>query len=234
MAGRSYGGRREEWRARGGSIFTDDADRRDRGPAGREEERGFFDRAGDEVRSWFGDEEAERRRERDIRRDDARSAFESGGEGGAWRSRTPYGGYGADEYRGAADYGRGPGGYGRRDHGGRSGFLEQSQWDEDYRRWRDQEIARFDREYEDYRRDRQQQFDRDFDSWRTSRLTEGGTLGTGRTGERPAMAGAVGAGAGSASATRASTSSGPRPDTNAPSGSEAGSAPRGRGGRSRG
>jgi hypothetical protein len=32
-------------------------------------DRGFFERAGDEVRSWFGDEEAERRRERDARRD---------------------------------------------------------------------------------------------------------------------------------------------------------------------
>lgn len=28
-------------------------------------DRGFFDRAGDEMRSWFGDEEAERRRHRD-------------------------------------------------------------------------------------------------------------------------------------------------------------------------
>jgi len=32
------------------------------------DERGFFDRAGDEVRSWFGDEEAQRRREEDERR----------------------------------------------------------------------------------------------------------------------------------------------------------------------
>lgn len=38
-----------------------------------DQDRGFFDRAGDEVRSWFGDEEAERRRERD-RRYDERSA----------------------------------------------------------------------------------------------------------------------------------------------------------------
>lgn len=30
-------------------------------------ERGFFDRAGDEVRSWFGDEDAQRRRVRDER-----------------------------------------------------------------------------------------------------------------------------------------------------------------------
>ncbi|MES2043458.1 MAG: DUF2171 domain-containing protein [Pseudomonadota bacterium] len=52
---------------RGGYVgdrhrFTDMARRDD-------EDRGFFERAGDEVRSWFGDEEAERRRERDARRD---------------------------------------------------------------------------------------------------------------------------------------------------------------------
>ncbi|HEY0412700.1 MAG TPA: DUF2171 domain-containing protein [Allosphingosinicella sp.] len=32
------------------------------------DDRGFFDRAGDEVRSWFGDDEAQRRREADQRR----------------------------------------------------------------------------------------------------------------------------------------------------------------------
>jgi hypothetical protein len=30
------------------------------------EDRGFFERAGDEVRSWFGDEDAERRRDHDA------------------------------------------------------------------------------------------------------------------------------------------------------------------------
>ena len=52
---------------------------RERG-SGREPQRGFggdadrdfFARAGDEVRSWFGDEDAERRRERDARYDAAR------------------------------------------------------------------------------------------------------------------------------------------------------------------
>lgn len=34
------------------------------------DDRGFFDRAGDEVRSWFGDEEAERRRRWDARQDE--------------------------------------------------------------------------------------------------------------------------------------------------------------------
>src|SRR3954468_10963562 len=38
------------------------------GGYGRDDERGFFDRAGDEVRSWFGDDEAQRRREMDERR----------------------------------------------------------------------------------------------------------------------------------------------------------------------
>src|SRR5918996_3358401 len=32
-----------------------------------DDERGFFERAGDEVASWFGDEEAERRRREDAR-----------------------------------------------------------------------------------------------------------------------------------------------------------------------
>ncbi|WP_246623768.1 DUF2171 domain-containing protein [Sphingomonas colocasiae] len=34
------------------------------------DDRGFFTRAGDEVRSWFGDEDAERRRELDARHDE--------------------------------------------------------------------------------------------------------------------------------------------------------------------
>ena len=42
---------------------------RDRGDS---EERGFIERAGDQVRSWFGDEEAERRRRLDERRHEER------------------------------------------------------------------------------------------------------------------------------------------------------------------
>ena len=37
---------------------------------GRRDERGFFERAGDEVASWFGDDEAERRRQMDRMRDE--------------------------------------------------------------------------------------------------------------------------------------------------------------------
>jgi len=43
------------------SDFDRDSDR------GRRDERGFFERAGDEIASWFGDEEAERRRREDER-----------------------------------------------------------------------------------------------------------------------------------------------------------------------
>jgi hypothetical protein len=55
---------------------------RDRGygrqPQGYDyEERGFLNRAGDEVRSWFGDEEAERRRELDSRYDERQGGWTS-------------------------------------------------------------------------------------------------------------------------------------------------------------
>ena len=65
-----------------GHRFAESGDRnegrtqqRDRGPGGRPpgydyDDRDFFSRAGDEVRSWFGDDEAERRREMDARYDD--------------------------------------------------------------------------------------------------------------------------------------------------------------------
>jgi osmotically-inducible protein OsmY len=43
------------------------APRRDYGGYGERSERGFFERAGDEVASWFGDEDAARRREQDHR-----------------------------------------------------------------------------------------------------------------------------------------------------------------------
>lgn len=47
------------------------------------EDRGFFERAGDEVRSWFGDEDAQRRRERDER-DEPRGW---GGPSRGWSAR---------------------------------------------------------------------------------------------------------------------------------------------------
>ncbi len=52
-------------RERHGSRYGSDSF--GRGSRDYNEDRGFFERAGDEVRSWFGDEDAERRRDRDLR-----------------------------------------------------------------------------------------------------------------------------------------------------------------------
>lgn len=49
------------------------------------DDRGFFDRAGDEVRSWFGDDEASRRREQDARYDEPRYANPHDEHYGSWR-----------------------------------------------------------------------------------------------------------------------------------------------------
>ena len=53
-----------------------DEDRFERG-FGDRNERGWFERAGDEIASWFGDEEAERRRRRDNPEQFGRGRFES-------------------------------------------------------------------------------------------------------------------------------------------------------------
>ncbi len=71
---RGYG-RDQDWgypRSAGGSSYGRDQDRYGSSSFGRgsrdyHEDRGFFERASDEVRSWFGDDEAERRREQDMR-----------------------------------------------------------------------------------------------------------------------------------------------------------------------
>src|SRR5437763_14560671 len=48
--------------------------RGDRGGRDNPDDRGFFDRASDEVASWFGDDEAERRRREDRMRDQREEA----------------------------------------------------------------------------------------------------------------------------------------------------------------
>jgi osmotically-inducible protein OsmY len=84
------------------------------------EDRGFIDRAGDEVRSWFGDDEAERRRRHDeerARREHMTSERGwTGGPGGErpdgpdrWRSESDRWRTGPDRWRseyGRADYDR--------------------------------------------------------------------------------------------------------------------------------
>jgi hypothetical protein len=76
---------------------------------GRDEDRGFFERAGDEIASWFGDDEAERRRREDQRmesrgfsrgrdwRGDDNDRFSRGGSGDRFErdedSRRSVGGF---------------------------------------------------------------------------------------------------------------------------------------------
>ncbi len=67
--GRDYGGRnaRRDWYGRDRDTYRGYGERRSPGS-----ERGWWDRATDEVSSWFGDEEAEQRRREDLRRDQYR------------------------------------------------------------------------------------------------------------------------------------------------------------------
>lgn len=127
------------------------ADRYDRPGDYEYDERGFIDRAGDELRSWFGDEEAERRRRLDARYDE-RYARDAGRD---W-DRARY-------YEAAGNFGVGGLYYPGLDRGARPHH------DPHYREWRDRQIESYDRDYEAYRRENQSRFDAEFGSWRQSR-----------------------------------------------------------------
>ncbi|QFU17256.1 BON domain-containing protein [Microvirga thermotolerans] len=78
-----------DWDEHGYRSSYEDRDRYGSGFFGRGsrdygEERGFLERAGDEIRSWFGDEEADRRRDMDVRR--AEQHFRGRGPKGYQRS----------------------------------------------------------------------------------------------------------------------------------------------------
>jgi osmotically-inducible protein OsmY len=95
----------------------EDQYRRDRGYRGDRGDRGFVDRAGDEVRSWFGDDEAERRRQMDDRE---RGQFRDRDYGGAPGSRPGWSddrryGQSSERYGQGGDYGSGS--YGRGSYG---------------------------------------------------------------------------------------------------------------------
>jgi hypothetical protein len=105
----------ERWEDRNRSEFRDDRDPRDRDRY----DRGMTDRVGDEVRSWFGDEEAARRRRMDELRHERQDAD--------WSDRMARSGERAWERtreaaRDVMD----------RDHDGRRGFAE---WNDNDRGW---------------------------------------------------------------------------------------------------
>jgi hypothetical protein len=122
--------------------FTETGDRDDRRDDGRPDhrrrdrgrpegygyrDRDFFSRAGDELRSWFGDEEAERRREMDSRHDEHRG-------GGRWDS--PYGR--DDDYR-----------------SWRRSQIDAL--DRDYEEYRRENRSKFEQEFDSWRNERQTQ-----------------------------------------------------------------------------
>lgn len=148
-------------------------------PRDYDDDRGFLDRAGDEVRSWFGDEEAERRRRWDERvqeREDARRYA----DGGRYADTSRYGrGYIGSGGYGGGDYGagRGAGATSTFGLGGGSGHDGWGTVDPNYRAWRQRQLAELDRDYDEYRRENESRFQHDFGSWRSNRQTQRQSLG---------------------------------------------------------
>ena len=156
---------------------------RDRGVRDRDE-RGFFERAGDEIASWFGDEEAERRRRRDeleYGRDYEPRQSMSGDRGRFERDdddrsfRSPRGretwGSGNREDRGyrpiTGDYARSEGRYPRSDEP-RDRWERDSNWGRDeYRRT---SLAggrpQHDPHYQQWRQRQIDELDRDYEDYR--------------------------------------------------------------------
>ncbi|MDB5683839.1 MAG: hypothetical protein JWM75_1537 [Sphingomonas bacterium] len=168
-------------RSRGYGGF-DERDREHRGrPSPGQEDRGFFDRAGDEVRSWFGDEEAERRRRYDERfgnpDDDRGSSRATGGERGyrrddgpaRWDSQTRHqtGAYGLGVQPDAGNGWSFRNGDDARNH----------HHDPHYRSWRDRQMETFDQDYAEFRRENQSRFETEFGTWRQTRERQRQSLG---------------------------------------------------------
>jgi hypothetical protein len=166
----SYGYAARDYR---GDRFDDRADNR---RSNNDHDRGFIDRAGDEVRSWFGDEEAERRRQRDARADEQYRSY------GDDRYTRDYG-YNERGNAGARDYARGASGYAAGDAFGWNNYdrnadqARNHDHDPHYRSWRDRQVEALDRDYHDYRREHQSKFDSEFHSWRQGRQGQRDLLG---------------------------------------------------------
>jgi hypothetical protein len=182
---------RPGWRETRTSRPRDD-DRFERGSFDRDrEDRGFFERAGDEIASWFGDEEAERRRayddpERGRRFERGRSDFGSrqrfSGEPGRFgrsdhdRGYRPLtGDYGRSDYEPSrrSEYG-GREFEGRREFGGRGEFAGRygfggAHHGDTFDRGTSQRFASrggFDPQYGEWRQRQIDSLDRDYDEYR--------------------------------------------------------------------
>lgn len=171
--------------------FRGDQDRdrfRDRNRE-RGDNRGFFDRMGDEFRSWFGDERDERPDRSDREDYRPRSGFSNEAYGRSGDDHRSFA-RGRDDDRfdqSGRDYRPMAGDYSRsgdpdrespweRDDYRRTSFAgstARSNHDDDhYRGWRQRQVDSLDRDYDDYRRERATQFESDFGSWRERRQSK--------------------------------------------------------------
>jgi len=109
------------------------------------DDRGFLTRASDEVASWFGDEEAERRRQLDQMREDSHDAFD--GTDGHQSKAEP-------SFAAATGFSAG---------------SSRTAHDPYYSNYRNQRAAELDQDFKSYDEERRKTFETDFSTWRTSR-----------------------------------------------------------------
>lgn len=195
------GGDRDRYREepRGGWMGGSDRGRDDwrsssRGRGG-DDDRGFFERAGEEIRSWFSDDDDRGRDQGRYGSDRSQSGERSYGGGGMSSGRSSYdrddrppqtyrgeptsGGYdyGRSEWRGRSGSGREGGMFGGGMMGGMFSGGDRSQGrsqgshphDEHYSEWRNQQISALDRDYDEYRRENRDKFHSEFSNWRGQR-----------------------------------------------------------------
>ena len=161
----------------------------DRHEGSSRDDRGFFDRARDEVSSWFGDEDVERRREREDREESGRFGRERSHD--SYEQNPRY----RDEGNRRPYTGRVDGGAGFEDDGhssrqnfdrgqsqretvrGSSAPMAQGRHDSDYSQWRSRQIDELDRDYDEFRRENQSRFDSEFSTWRGQRQSKRQLLG---------------------------------------------------------
>jgi hypothetical protein len=146
-------------------------------PSHHDDDRGFFERAGDELRSWFGDEEAERRRRWDERLRDRED--ERQGERERYRgARAGSYGYGrSPDFSTHSDWGAGRGAGATMNYGLGASPDHDGWGDSNYRAWRQRQIEALDRDYHEYRRENEDRFHSDFGSWRSHRMGQRESLG---------------------------------------------------------
>ena len=171
-------------RGRESSRHSDYGDR-----GGRRDERGFFERAGDEIASWFGDDDDDRERGRHDRGRESSWAPEHGWGGNPERSRDEWRGSGRsreDRFEDRSFSERRPmsrmsreggyrpmtGDYGRFEEDRGSFGRSQSPWGrDDYRRTSSAGTGgrEHDRHYSEWRQRQLDELDRDYDEYHRER-----------------------------------------------------------------